>query len=126
MARNDVLARAIQRSYLTLPESWRAALPKDLRGQVRDWLGLGGPQAKSRVPRPASRPAAKLGKKAPASPLADDSPPALERQLWSGFAAKARDELEALAGLLGQSPGGASKDQRSGAAWVLARWHAAG
>lgn len=108
--RHGVLSRTIQRSYLSLPESWRAAMPRDMRGQVRDWLGLGKPaRSRSRGPlaeleegaaKGATGGEATRGGRAFAGEI---DPLALEDRLWSGFAAGARADLEALAGLPGEA-----------------------
>ncbi|MFQ8431910.1 glycosyltransferase [Amaricoccus sp. W119] len=132
--RHGVLSRTIQRSYLSLPENWRAAMPRDMRGQVRDWLGLGKP-ARSRARGPlaeledgaaakgATGGEATRGGRAFAGEI---DPLALEDRLWSGFAAGARADLEALAGLPGEAPiPDLSKSRQAEAAWALARWHAA-
>ncbi|TPE48397.1 glycosyltransferase [Amaricoccus solimangrovi] len=125
--RQGVPARTIQRFYLSLPEPWRAALPRDMRGQVRDWLGLGS-SGRARAPL------AEIGEEAGQEDVAPSArgsggsgPLALEERLWSGYAARAIPELEALAGPRGARPAaGVARSKRAEAAWALARWHAAG
>ena len=119
--KHGALTRAIHRSYLGLPPAGRALLPADLRGRVRDWLGLGGkaaPASRPRAPRPET--VAEEGGET------GGDPSALEKRLWSGFAAPALAELEAIAGLAGTPPRrGVSKARQAESAWALARWHAA-
>jgi glycosyltransferase involved in cell wall biosynthesis len=131
--KKGLLSQVVQRAYLGLPESLRAQLPKDLRGQVRDALGLGKPGGRA----PAARKSA--ARKSP-RPFGEDVDPdllgpevdgdadplVLEQRLWSGFAGPARAELDLLAGVPGQPRRrGISKAKQAEAAWALARWHAA-
>jgi len=128
--KKGLLSQVVQRSYLGLPESWRARLPRDLRGQVRDALGLGKPGG--RAPAKAGAKSAKTFDASSDFDLSgpevagDSDPLAIEQRLWAGFAPQARAELEMLAGVPGQPRRrGITKAKQAGAAWALARWHAA-